>query len=71
MNLQPPAPPQQQTEAANIPLNPNELGEQQQTQEKQPIENPEPLYSVDVSIEPNHECEVVEIKYDGQEIYKE
>lgn len=28
-------------------------------------------YSVDVSIEPNHECEIIEIKYDGQEIYKE
>ncbi len=28
-------------------------------------------YSVDVSIEPNHECEILEIKYDGQEIYKE
>ena len=28
-------------------------------------------FSVNVSIEPNHECEVYEIKYDGQEIYKE
>ena len=26
---------------------------------------------VNVSIEPNHECEIQEIKYDGQEIYKE
>ena len=31
----------------------------------------EPDYSVDVSIEPNHECEIVEMKFDGQEIYKE
>jgi hypothetical protein len=31
----------------------------------------EPNYSVDVSIEPNHECEIVEMKFDGQEIYKE
>ena len=31
----------------------------------------EPEYSVKVSIEPNHEREVFEIKYDGQEIYKE
>lgn len=31
----------------------------------------EPSYSVDVSIEPNHECEIVEMKFDGQEIYKE
>jgi hypothetical protein len=28
-------------------------------------------FSVDVSIEPNHECEIIEVKYDGQEIYKE
>ena len=28
-------------------------------------------FSVKVSIEPNHECEIYEIKYDGQEIYKE
>jgi hypothetical protein len=27
--------------------------------------------TVDVSIEPNHECEIIEVKYDGQEIYKE
>ncbi len=27
--------------------------------------------TVDVSIEPNHECEIVEVKYDGLEIYKE
>ncbi len=27
--------------------------------------------SVKVSIEPNHESEIYEIKYDGQEIYKE
>lgn len=27
--------------------------------------------SVCVSIEPNHECEIFEMKYDGQEIYKE
>jgi hypothetical protein len=27
--------------------------------------------SVKVSIEPNHESEIFEIKYDGQEIYKE
>ena len=27
--------------------------------------------SVNVSIEPNHESEIYEIKYDGQEIYKE
>ena len=32
---------------------------------------PPSQYSVDVSIEPNHECEIIEIKYDGQEIYKE
>ena len=35
------------------------------------IPKPEINYAVDVSIEPNHECEIVEIKYDGQEIYKE
>jgi preprotein translocase subunit SecB len=29
------------------------------------------VYSVDVSIEPNQECEIFEIKYDGQEVYKE
>jgi hypothetical protein len=28
-------------------------------------------FSVKVSIEPNHECEIYEIKYNGQEIYKE
>jgi hypothetical protein len=28
-------------------------------------------YSVNVSIEPNHEFEIQEIKYDGEEIYKE
>lgn len=28
-------------------------------------------YAVDVSIEPNHECEIIEVKYDGQEVYKE
>lgn len=28
-------------------------------------------YSVNVSIEPNHESEILEIKYDGQEIYKQ
>ncbi len=28
-------------------------------------------YSVNISIEPNHECEIQEIKYDGEEIYKE
>lgn len=28
-------------------------------------------YSVNISIEPNHECEIQEIKYDGDEIYKE
>ena len=27
--------------------------------------------AVEVSIEPNHECEIIEVKYDGQEIYKE
>jgi hypothetical protein len=27
--------------------------------------------SVRVSIEPNHESEIFEIKYDGQELYKE
>ena len=35
------------------------------------IAKPDINYAVDVSIEPNHECEIVEIKYDGQEIYKE
>jgi hypothetical protein len=28
-------------------------------------------YSVNVKIEPNHEFEIQEIKYDGEEIYKE
>jgi hypothetical protein len=28
-------------------------------------------FSVPVSIEPNHELEIQEIKYDGEEIYKE
>lgn len=28
-------------------------------------------FAVDVSIEPNHECEIIEVKYDGQEVYKE
>lgn len=28
-------------------------------------------FSVDISIEPNHECEIIEVKYDGQEIFKE
>ena len=27
--------------------------------------------SICVSIEPNHESEIYELKYDGQEIYKE
>jgi hypothetical protein len=27
--------------------------------------------SVTVSIEPNHESEIFELKYDGQEVYKE
>ena len=32
---------------------------------------PESDYSVNVSIEPNHEVEILEMKYDGQELYKE
>ena len=35
------------------------------------VSKSEPDHSVNVSIEPNHECEVIEIRYDGQEIYKE
>jgi len=35
------------------------------------LEKEESDFSVKVSIEPNHECEIYEIKYNGQEIYKE
>ncbi len=35
------------------------------------IENSESAFNVNVSIEPNHECEIFEIKFDGQEITKE
>ena len=37
------------------------------------VASPADVYanSVDVSIEPNHELELLEIKYDGQEVYKE
>ena len=42
------------------------------TEEIEAIVNSQPSeYTVDVSIEPNHECEIIEVKYDGQEIYKE
>ena len=40
-------------------------------QDSNDLAEAEPDFSVKVSIEPNHECEIYEIKYDGQEIYKE
>lgn len=42
-----------------------------QIKSEETVPKREPDYSVDVSIEPNHECEIVEMKFDGQEIYKE
>ena len=35
------------------------------------LQNGNRHYSVNISIEPNHEFEIQEIKYDGEEIYKE
>jgi hypothetical protein len=35
------------------------------------IENSDSPFNVNVSIEPNHECDIFEIKFDGQEITKE
>ncbi len=54
----------------NNPLQPPPPLPQIKTEE-QPQAKAEADYSVDVSIEPNHECEIVEMKFDGQEIYKE
>ena len=34
-------------------------------------ENSDSQFNVNVSIEPNHECDIFEIKFDGQEITKE
>ena len=48
-----------QQQVADIKIDPEE------------VIKPDSQYSVDVSIEPNHECEIIEVKYDGQEIYKE
>ena len=54
----------------NIPLQPPS-SVQVKTENDSVAPKPEPDYSIDVSIEPNHECEIVEMKFDGQEIYKE
>lgn len=60
-----------ETDDNNLPLQAPSSVQAKTEAESVVAPKPEPDYSVDVSIEPNHECEIVEMKFDGQEIYKE
>lgn len=45
--------------------------ETRETSEDNETSEAPPLSTNTVSIEPNHESEILEIRYDGSEIYKE